>query len=1439
MSNKLIGYDNQLWRVEQEFFYTGTDQPFTLEPGTYLFICEGAHGGKGSRDIKEYGGITYGEITLNETTTFHAVVGSDGADYNIDYALCTGGFNGGAHGGMSYSSTYSHGPGGGGATDIRLLPYDPTEYPTYSDDGSIIFPTSETLIDVDDNTYTQLEYIYAIGSNNSGYFNTEYIPKSNTKIETEVVCFENTIQAYEILFGAKNYSYQNNAFVFFSRFNNNNIPVYNRSGAETQGADFLYNEKIKLICYQDKAEWFFDDSETPNGSVISTGIVNDCICPLLINTANNASNNSLSSEGSWDKFKLYSFKISEIDTETGDETVIKNYVPAYRNADHKEGLFDIINHVFITSNIGTWLQGPPKTNHPSLNSRIMVAAGGGGGCHQIETGNWNDGCSYGGGPYGSVSPGYSTGPDGFCDLYPSQTDGYAFGYGCHPVKRTSSNNYSAEGCGGGGGGWYSGYASIPHNQNATNMTKQGGGGSSYVLTASSYKPDGYDPDSKYYFTKVLLHGGQAMGDLFSNNPLDWNNGHVYICKLEENIKTGDIIVYPCTGNLVSHDLPAGKYKLKVWGGDGGSRARTSHCVKGGYSEGMINTQNDHEIYVYTGGSGGPRADIGYSDTFANAMAIANLPSLKFNGGKSMQNRTRIISSSGGGTDIRFDVDDLYHRVIVAGGAGSEGMVGGYGGVGGGETGGQPATTNQGNNSGPGTQSTGYAFGEGEASVGYSSAYPGSGGGGWYGGYATVRTSNYDWQRGGAGGSGFTLTANTPITDIPSGYACNEEEYYLTETTTVQGGNDLPIWHTKTQIEAISVLAKCICRDEYGYKYYDKENDTWVLLENQSIDITTFETYGSSFTSDNGLSDNYKIISYAENDDVNAIQLYVIPYAQTITIDIPETLSVINCDIDDVYDTESFDRYYNITHDDEKTTIELTVDHLTNNQKRYKAYLLQLDTANQSTGNTYVKLDEHGRRIFKHYYFDIDNQDKLIVEERTMELKDPEDYRGEDGSIQTAQWLLPVGSKLDVPSEYYDGLVDGDAKNLTNFTMCEYDRTLYVAYVSESTIESGPFVKINAMNLIDHTVHGIHKFTLSQVYPRENYASRAYLGPMLIDEKYFYFNQSQAYNNNANYNQCLTRINKETFEVSITAACGNESFIAYGQMTWWDDHTIICFGQKSILLYNTIINTWTKYPHTINGTSTTTVTDWAIGNTQIIAVGTNGSNKNVCVIDKDTFALLNTFQLTKADTAPCICYDGNHLFYIVTRYYIYAYDEETSEIVKTINIGTMAYPESVRYCNGAVMISQYYNAADLFIYRTDFKQYDAAGNEIPMFTSIYLPWTHYSNKTYGSCYLPYVVNDVYYYGHTSLLTIPYSAYAKYKFGPRTDKHMVVLNLSNIEQIHYDERFVSLSSSNIQVHEGYLQYTFSASLMEHVYVTETISKSDYRYFLNKSELILKEG
>ena len=82
----LYGYNDSLWKEIHRFTYTGAPEKFTLQPGTYLFQCHGAHGGQNfpiASDIKhsyQYAGLSMGILTLDEETDFYAVVGGDVED---------------------------------------------------------------------------------------------------------------------------------------------------------------------------------------------------------------------------------------------------------------------------------------------------------------------------------------------------------------------------------------------------------------------------------------------------------------------------------------------------------------------------------------------------------------------------------------------------------------------------------------------------------------------------------------------------------------------------------------------------------------------------------------------------------------------------------------------------------------------------------------------------------------------------------------------------------------------------------------------------------------------------------------------------------------------------------------------------------------------------------------------------------------------------------------------------------------------------------------------------------------------------------------------------------------------------------------------------------------------------------------------------------------
>ncbi|MDB0519955.1 hypothetical protein C4R87_19225 [Clostridioides difficile] len=139
-------------------------------------------------------------------------------------------------------------------------------------------------------------------------------------------------------------------------------------------------------------------------------------------------------------------------------------------------------------------------NEQGLLSRIIVAGGGGG------TKDTYDG-GHGGGLKGGIGRGWNGSPahggtqfeggmghfdDGSCDG--------SFGKG---AKQSNPSIFS-----GSGGGWFGGAV-------AGYSSYGSGGGSGYVLTKDSYKPQGYIPTSEYYMTNpVLTTGGNTtvVGD---------------------------------------------------------------------------------------------------------------------------------------------------------------------------------------------------------------------------------------------------------------------------------------------------------------------------------------------------------------------------------------------------------------------------------------------------------------------------------------------------------------------------------------------------------------------------------------------------------------------------------------------------------------------------------------------------------------------------------------------------------------------------------------------------------------------------------------------------------------------------------------------------------------------------------------------------------------
>lgn len=233
--------------------------------------------------------------------------------------------------------------------------------------------------------------------------------------------------------------------------------------------------------------------------------------------------------------------------------------------------------------------------------------------------------------------------------------------------------------------------------------------------------------------------------------------------------------YSYTGNVQQVDLPAGTYKLEVWGAESGRSEHSSNTGKGGYSVGTITLHTNEKVYVYVGGKGGQ----------GNASG-------GYNGGGRSYNSDSDTSSGGGASDIRISTDSLFSRVIVAGGGGGPGCGSCTGGAGGGSVGGQTTsgdsnlvdggggtTTAGGSNNWRNVSAT-YAgkvgsFGKGGDSSSSSSWGGGAGGGGWYGGGGGGHGGSGAGS--GGGGSGWVYT-ETNYNTWKAGNSTDANKYLL-------------------------------------------------------------------------------------------------------------------------------------------------------------------------------------------------------------------------------------------------------------------------------------------------------------------------------------------------------------------------------------------------------------------------------------------------------------------------------------------------------------------------------------------------------------------------------------------------------------------------------------------------------------------------------------
>ena len=419
----------------------------------------------------------------------------------------------------------------------------------------------------------------------------------------------------------------------------------------------------------------------------------------------------------------------------------------------------------------------------NYTDNVIIVAGGGGGAtsHRYNnSSNYWRGTGGNAGGFTSVSgreygrsrvPTSATYTSGGCGYDNNGSRGCAgFGQG-----------QNASWSGGGGGGYYGGGASV---HSATS------GGSSYIGNFLLYSKVMYckgctksdNTDTKTETTTCSSSDPKSnctkQGDGYVkisvvNN--DKNNGKYYFAYQNKE----EEFVAPKTG----------KYKLEVWGAQGGSYSKTGGY--GAYAIGYVDLQENDKLYINVGGTttstaGGYNGG-GTAGTNYNARGGGGATSITLSHGllstfSENQSQVVIVAAGGGGSD-------KYEGGSDGGAAGGiSGMPGGYYrkegeaeftvATGGTQTEGGLGATGAGN----GTDGT---FGLGGS---HFSNHGGGGGGGFYGGGGGSYNSAVVGS--GAGGSsyiGYSLLSNKAMYC----YNCDESTSSLTKTVSTDCSNIVP------------------------------------------------------------------------------------------------------------------------------------------------------------------------------------------------------------------------------------------------------------------------------------------------------------------------------------------------------------------------------------------------------------------------------------------------------------------------------------------------------------------------------------------------------------------------------------------------------------------------------------------------------------------------
>lgn len=1443
--SEIFCYKNKLWKVINHF--TSGINEFTLESGSYLLSCHGAKSYDGG-----HGSHAWGVLNLDEPQTLYAYVGGDGTSD-------TAGFNGGGY-------------RAGGASDIRLLK-DNTELPeTYYSTNWITNTTGYEYIKTDIRATGNIRFYC--------HFNAKR-RSDDSPIFGAINGTSTTSKVYKLSrqrTGSSSYGYRDGFFGYYQRESN-------YSG--------YHDIKIDSSAFGDYIVSYLGDTltvkkiTTDGEGIHEEVLVAETIEPKEFDTGSYfaifGQMNGSSVSGRWENITLYNLKFYNHDNETGEETLVGNFVPCLKPDQSEAGLYDTVSGKFYgnlakTSSTYRFTYDTESVelieqSLESLSSRIIVGSGAGANTVIPESGpnyitgglidrdNWKD-----------VAFIFSTPPTKPEDADPSPaiiresffqrgwvtnewlmntthanwvykipvTSGEGGGYVSYPKSNQtySEVDYVGQDVGysfgkgepapslydkGGGGGWFGGYC--------------GRGGSSYVYTNSSYRPDflEYDVDPKFQLTDTLLPGSPT------------EQAGVYVMVETSHIYENDTIMVVCFGDTQIIQLPPGDYMMKCWGGG-------CPAGYGGYSEGRLTIDESIKTYLNVGGCSSPlygeKHDIDdiYHDYFnedyeyALEYTLNANPTIGFNGGRLPKNYNHGFIS-GGATDIRINSDGLNSRIIVAGGAGCVSSTGG----------GEEGTPSE--YSG---KETGFVTTEDEdvqASFGYGGdsskaalkqyatvvtiedddlddsdrpinyergvrtyehevyirdvvVYGYGGGGGWFGGAGksrkseegldryirgvTVRTTSNESY----GGSGYVFTEDSYV---PSGYALSTK-FHLTEASTVSGGNTLGTV-TKIEIQVIDVYGepnRMLCHDSQGFKYFDSETDSWILLPDQSALPTEeiFEEFGSlTFNTDEGLMDEYSIIQYDTSDTTNFCSFRVIPNTLTITKNLKTVMALTD---------------YSIDCDKLPTTdISFTANRIGSGEDAEIQMVLIAD------------INEYANDDTKVYAINLFSDKKPIGMDKVIPDREP-------SGLPLS--LLPVSFGDKMPMRYKSYLCgpfsdESLVEPITNRACCEYNREIFTAVQVKDSSRNR--IRIVRLNLVENKSYIVCDLNVTSL-PNYN-SNNQYLNSILIDDKWLYLNFYNGYG--------IYRILRSDTSIMYYHDYYNakvDGSTVYGNsntpMKWHIDkrHIIFIFTNK-ILMFDTLKKKYDKYVSNSNIGNADMTFD--VGQQLIVRSYVSSSKTYLAAYNYVTETVLAKIQLTNS-TAAALCY-VNGKFYVTQSGFLNIYNETEEGLVLDKSIITPYSPTtpsgivgnlpkepySIHHANGLLYITMKNNST-LYIY--DIEKED--------FVSIGLRYSMPSNYSNTTCIRPTTYGKYFFLPFMTLLMMTKDHNIKYNMGYKYTNNLLITNRDHSSGFEYDNRFVTFNEAYMSIHCGDITKEMIPYTEGSLIKKATINKSEYKEIIS---------